>query len=320
MSSGPLSEHAPEHECPQATHLILTLKRNEFLAHGTSRAADHRRKVSRRQRRTAGHVRLPRGLVERPAHLPERVEAKPVCAFAELEERDDPHSMVRRSHRPKMDTPVLRKRLRPPAGHSSAEDGNHIDPAAFEWLIPSDLLVAGPAKQLAGPGDVIETAESIVVDLSAFIERCPREAKVRIFRESVEQVLEILRDEGDIRVEAPDDVVSNCARRSRPTLNAPTFPAKSRLLRSGIRTSSIHGCAAAARFPISSVRSVEPSLTITHRTGLIVCETTDSMVRSRYASSLRAGVTSTYRSEWAVVISLELPPDSLPPRSMAVEA
>src|ERR1700741_2954951 len=47
---------------------------------------------------------------------------------------------------------------------------------------------------------------------------------------------------------------------------------------------------------MSSVPSVEPSLTITHFTGSTVCRTTHLMVFSRSAASFRAGVMRTYLS------------------------
>ncbi len=83
------------------------------------------------------------------------------------------------------------------------------------------------------------------------------------------------------------------ASRAYPELNAWTLPAKWRTLRSGSRTSSIHWWSRAYLCTISSVPSVDPSLTITHFNGRTVCETTDFSVSSMYWASFRAGVTRT---------------------------
>src|SRR5262249_39910593 len=61
-----------------------------------------------------------------------------------------------------------------------------------------------------------------------------------------------------------------------------------------MRINSIHGCADAYRRTISSVPSVEPSLTTTHLAGWTVCATTDFSVSSMNCASLRAGVMRTY--------------------------
>ena len=55
---------------------------------------------------------------------------------------------------------------------------------------------------------------------------------------------------------------------------------------------------------ISSVPSVEPSLTITHLSGRTVCVTTDSIVSSMNCASFRAGVIKTSRGKCAMSISL----------------
>src|SRR5262245_42718595 len=82
--------------------------------------------------------------------------------------------------------------------------------------------------------------------------------------------------------------------REYPALKQATFPPKSRESRAGIRTNSIQSYFCVYRATISSVRSVDPSLTITHVIGSTVCCTTDCIVSSTYRSSLRAGVIKTY--------------------------
>jgi hypothetical protein len=57
--------------------------------------------------------------------------------------------------------------------------------------------------------------------------------------------------------------------------------------------SSIQSWRSAWRATISSVPSVEPSPTITQRSGRTLCATTLSIVSAMRAASLRAGVTST---------------------------
>jgi len=55
-----------------------------------------------------------------------------------------------------------------------------------------------------------------------------------------------------------------------PAWKARALAAKSRPVRSGIRRSSIQLCVAAYAFTMLSVSSVDPSLTMTHLSGLIV--------------------------------------------------
>jgi len=76
-------------------------------------------------------------------------------------------------------------------------------------------------------------------------------------------------------------------------LKACTFPQKCRSVRSGIRMRSIHSCSVAYRLTISSVPSVEPSLTMTHFAGCTVCPTTDLMVSSMNLASFLAAVMRT---------------------------
>src|SRR5215467_8705692 len=61
-----------------------------------------------------------------------------------------------------------------------------------------------------------------------------------------------------------------------------------------MRNNSIHGYCAAYCFTMSSVPSVEPSLTMTHFSGSTVCEVTDFSVSSMNCASFRAGVITTY--------------------------
>ena len=63
-----------------------------------------------------------------------------------------------------------------------------------------------------------------------------------------------------------------------------------------MRSNSIQSCASAYLLTISSVPSVDPSLTMTHLSGREPCATTDWIVDSMKRASLRAGVTSTYDS------------------------
>src|SRR5262249_54032584 len=63
--------------------------------------------------------------------------------------------------------------------------------------------------------------------------------------------------------------------------------------RSGIRINSIQGLLAEYLRTISSVPSVEPSLTITHFSGRHVCPITDRIVNSINCASSRAGVIRT---------------------------
>jgi hypothetical protein len=79
----------------------------------------------------------------------------------------------------------------------------------------------------------------------------------------------------------------------RPVLNAKALAANCRSRCSGIRTSSIHEFCAAWLRTISSVPSVEPSLTITQRAGRCVWASTESIVPEIRSASLRAGVIST---------------------------
>src|SRR6266576_1463325 len=57
---------------------------------------------------------------------------------------------------------------------------------------------------------------------------------------------------------------------------------------------------------MSSVPSVEPSLTITHLMGCTVCATTDFMVSSIKSTSFRAGVIRTYFNEAGILVDLTL--------------
>jgi len=87
---------------------------------------------------------------------------------------------------------------------------------------------------------------------------------------------------------------SNWLTDSNPALKQLTFAAKFRSRCAGMRTSSIHSNRTRYWSTRTSVWSVEPSLTITHRSGRRVCDAIESSVNRMNCSSFRAGVITTY--------------------------
>ena len=70
-----------------------------------------------------------------------------------------------------MMTDFLRKRPRFPSFHPSGNDGDMIDPAVGYWNEAADPFKALPPEKLTGPGDMLNTHNSIIVTFTVFLKR-----------------------------------------------------------------------------------------------------------------------------------------------------
>src|ERR1043166_589508 len=101
---------------------------------------------------------------------------------------------------------LLGKRASLPALQTRRCDGHPVDPSASDGLIAADGLEALAPEQLAGPGYVFDVRIPIVVMNAVLDERRAGHPKARVVFEPLQQELEIVRLERNIRVKACDDV------------------------------------------------------------------------------------------------------------------
>ncbi len=103
-------------------------------------------------------------------------------------------------------THPIGKRPCPPAFHPCRQRRDHVDSAAFERHVSTNLLETRSPEHLTRTRDVLSAAERIVVGDAVFAEGTTRYAKLWIHGELAQQKLEEVRNERKVGIEAADDV------------------------------------------------------------------------------------------------------------------
>src|SRR5689334_20432261 len=101
----------------------------------------------------------------------------------------------------------LRKGSRPPSLHPGRQHRHHIDSAPFEWNVSPDGFEALAAKHLAGPGNMLDAAESKIVYFSSLIKGSPTQAQLGVSGEFSQKKLKIGFFKREIGIETYHEIV-----------------------------------------------------------------------------------------------------------------
>src|ERR1700761_5819920 len=116
---------------------------------------------------------------------------------------------LRCSQTPMMEEGLLPKGARRPAHHARCGYSHPVDPAGLVGTISANFLKAFAPKYLALPGDMIAAFKAVRAGVisSLFLECRTGNTQTRILPDFIEQKLEMIRIERDVRIQIADHVI-----------------------------------------------------------------------------------------------------------------
>jgi len=193
-------------------------------------------------------------------------------------------AMLRGPHFAMVDANAFSKGSGLPPLHSRGSHGDVVDATPRQRHIPADVFKALFPKQLAAAPNVLDVREPIVVLKRSLTEGRSDYSESRILGKFGDKIGKVTVSKGDVGIEIANHFIFAVSHSGEAGVESPNFPSEV----------PFQGFSAAYLATISSVPSVEPSLTITHFAGRAVCATTELRVCSINAASFRAGVMRMY--------------------------
>ena len=105
-----------------------------------------------------------------------------------------------------MITALFQERPRGPALHPGGGHGDPIDTPFLYRNVAADIHKALPSEKLASTGNVFGAGKAEIIVVLALDERRPGHPEFQVSGEPAKKEFEIVRFEGDIGVQIPDDI------------------------------------------------------------------------------------------------------------------
>jgi hypothetical protein len=195
----------------EALHLFLPVKRHELGCDDAWHPLDGRPGVPPEEQEAGHEVGSLLQLSEGANENPEGVSSH-VVGFASVVEVHHQRTVVSGAEFSVMKRVLFGIGASLPALHPGRGDGDPVDGATLDRDVASDLVEAGPAKQLAGPRDVIELGVLVGVGVSFEVagildKGSTGDAEFGVLHELAEKKLEVTAIERQIGVQIADHIV-----------------------------------------------------------------------------------------------------------------